>query len=199
VKAHKAEVVLIDNLTTMAHVEDENAASSFFPIMDLLMRLKTIGVAAIVVHHSGKTGGDYRGSSALATTFEVIMALLPVAGRLPEAGTGFVCKFSKFRAKPTNATAERQVELGDSGWTAAITENSTDERVLAALESGQFGSGKDIAKAIGVSNPTVTRAKDRLILRQRVTQKQWDGWLQIRKGYGKPELGEIAPEEHSDF
>jgi KaiC/GvpD/RAD55 family RecA-like ATPase len=73
------DLIVLDNFSTLGQVEDENAASSFNSIQSFLMALKTDGVATVLVHHSGKErkdgGGDFRGSSKLAATFETIIKL----------------------------------------------------------------------------------------------------------------------------
>jgi len=68
------DLVILDNFSTLGEVEDENAASSFNAIQQFLLRLKTTGVATVLVHHAGKNG-DFRGSSKLAATFETIARL----------------------------------------------------------------------------------------------------------------------------
>ena len=71
----KFDLVILDNFSVLAQVSDENDASAMAPVLAFLMRLKQANKAAILVHHSGKGGNDYRGSSKLATTFEVIAGL----------------------------------------------------------------------------------------------------------------------------
>jgi hypothetical protein len=54
-------------------MDDENSATDFKTVMAFLMKLKAAGKTAILVHHSNKQGDNYRGSSAMAATFEVII------------------------------------------------------------------------------------------------------------------------------
>ena len=69
------ELLILDNLSTLATVDDENSASEFNDVVKFLLRMKQEGIACVLVHHSNKAGGSYRGSSKLATTFEVILRL----------------------------------------------------------------------------------------------------------------------------
>jgi predicted ATP-dependent serine protease len=71
----KFDVVVLDNFSTLGEVEDENAASSFNAIQEFLLRLKTAQVTTILVHHAGKAGDSFRGSSKLAATFDSIIQL----------------------------------------------------------------------------------------------------------------------------
>jgi hypothetical protein len=63
------DLVILDNFSVLAQVNDENDAAAMAPVLAFLMRLKQANKATILVHHSGKGGNDYRGSSKLATTF----------------------------------------------------------------------------------------------------------------------------------
>ena len=75
-----AELVILDNFSTLCEVADENEASAMNPLLAFLLMLKQADVACVLVHHSGKTGSTFRGSSKLATTFEAIMGLKPWEG-----------------------------------------------------------------------------------------------------------------------
>lgn len=69
------ELLVLDNLTTLANVEDENKSSAMKPLLDMLLRLKAAGIATILIHHSNKGDNGYRGSTAIATTFNAIIKL----------------------------------------------------------------------------------------------------------------------------
>ncbi len=43
--------------------------------LHVLLRMKSAGVATILVHHAGKGGANYRRSSKLDATFEVVAGL----------------------------------------------------------------------------------------------------------------------------
>jgi KaiC/GvpD/RAD55 family RecA-like ATPase len=74
-QAGKFDLVVLDNFSTLGEVEDENAAASFNAIQQFLLQLKVLGVATILVHHTGKAEDNFRGSSKLAATFETIIQL----------------------------------------------------------------------------------------------------------------------------
>jgi hypothetical protein len=73
--ANKIDLVILDNFSTLGEVEDENAAASFNAIQQFLLQLKVQKVATMLVHHTGKAGDNFRGSSKLAATFETIIQL----------------------------------------------------------------------------------------------------------------------------
>jgi RecA-family ATPase len=62
-RKHRAELVIADNFSTLAEVSDENEAAAMTPVLAFLLRLKQARIACILVHHSGKDGSNYRGSS----------------------------------------------------------------------------------------------------------------------------------------
>jgi hypothetical protein len=173
VKATGAELVIIDNLTVCAQVVDENAAASFYPILDLLMRLKGLGVAVIVVHHSGKTGATYRGSSALATTFEVILSLVRAEVAAPDrkvVKAAFSATFSKFRAVGSSATDSRTFKMlkedDVSRWEAGANEDDALDQLALAVRSLKFVTQVELAKHLGCSTGELSKRKARLANRE---------------------------------
>ena len=86
---HRSDLVVLDNFATLAEVADENEAAAMSPVLTFLLRLKQADVACVLVHHSGKNGGTYRGSSKLATTFEVILGLKQHDDAVAGAGATF--------------------------------------------------------------------------------------------------------------
>jgi len=76
-KREGAALVVFDNLSTLSDgIEDENAAASFKPMQALCAKLKGANVACLMVHHAGKLGTSYRGSSNIGTTFERILGII---------------------------------------------------------------------------------------------------------------------------
>ena len=68
--------------------------------LTFMLKLKQAGIAAILVHHSNKSEDNYRGSTAIAATFEVTLG---IRGRKTLAdwrySAGFLIKADKFRAR----------------------------------------------------------------------------------------------------
>lgn len=75
IQREKIDLVILDNLSTLAAFEDEKAASAFNGPVDFLQRLKSIGTACILVHHTNKGGENFRGSTRIAATFETLVLL----------------------------------------------------------------------------------------------------------------------------
>jgi putative DNA primase/helicase len=162
------EVVIIDNLTTVADsLEDENEATAFRSVQTFMLRLKQAGLTSILVHHARKDGKELRGSTALATTFEVIIGLKkPV---LPPPGKAcFNLEFDKFRARGGPSTASRQWTLEPFGWN--IEDDADDDLTitLEAINSLKFVSQQEIAAYLGVAPSTISKRIGKLIGQRRL-------------------------------
>lgn len=101
------ECVILDNLTTLCALEDENSATAVQPVNELVKMLKQAGIAVILVHHSGKTGETYRGSSALAAIYEVIIGMTAPEDAVAVDHTSFNVSFTKYRDFRTEAVKDR--------------------------------------------------------------------------------------------
>jgi hypothetical protein len=178
----RPELVIIDNFATAAEVADENDAAAMGPVLSLLLRLKQRRVACILVHHSGKTGETYRGSSKLATTFEVIMGLKRPDNVSMTDGAAFTVVWSKFRGRPTAATVERMVRLVETErgpqWVAEAAEGDDARRLVETVLACRFASQKEVAEHLGWDAAKVSRLKVKAMQAGLVTKTAWDTAMQ---------------------
>jgi hypothetical protein len=198
-----ADVVIIDNLTTCADgLADENDAVAFRSIMGFMLMMKQAGKTAIVVHHANKSGNDARGSTALEATFEVKLGLKrpPVT---KEGCASFIASFGKFRGKGNDTLRPRVWTLGDNGWSVEDDAEGQEARIVDALRTLQFVNQNELAKALGMSQPTVSRSLrrsaalgtikadevERLFIKAREMRRE------DRTPFDDPELPEGEPEE----
>ncbi len=184
-----AELILLDNFSTLAEVSDENDAAAMSPTLAFLMRLKQARIGCVLVHHSGKgkNATTYRGSSKLATTFEVIIGLGELQGHDPTDGAGFNLFFEKYRRRRSEATRDRSVRLMGTGaaseWIGEISETDDMGRLLAAVQTCQYATQKALAahmkETFGPNwqESRVTTLKGRLIASGRCTSADWATYL----------------------
>ncbi|MBX9701781.1 MAG: AAA family ATPase [Acetobacteraceae bacterium] len=176
-REHGAALLIADNLSTLAELADENDAAAVSPVLSFLLRLKAAGIATIIVHHSGKSGASFRGSSKLATTFEVVIGLTKREGHAPHEGAAFGLTWGKFRGAPSRATRNMEVRLADSPngprWEAAAAEGEAAARLVTAVRSGKHGTQSEVARALGLSAPTVTRLKQEAIRKGLISGAEW--------------------------
>jgi hypothetical protein len=179
-----ADLVILDNLSTLANLEDENDAAKMQPVLSFLMRLKQAGVACILVHHSGKAGASFRGSSKLATTFEVILGLKPAETQPGTYGTAFETVWTKFRAKRSEAVEGRRMWLEDAkggvlAWRCKLAGNEEARRLVALVESGEYRTQADLAKAMSCATGKVSKLKHAAFRAQLITQEEWNEHLGV--------------------
>ncbi len=157
-EANGIEVVVIDNLTTVADgLNDENDATAFKSVMAFLMSLKQGGRTVLLVHHARKDGADVRGSTALEATFEIKLGL-----KRPETKAADVANFVTDFGKNRNPEGRHLVQprewlLTDQGWHVKVDEEGTVGQLMRALKSAEYVNQTEIAVALGVSQGTVSR------------------------------------------
>ncbi len=180
-RALDTDLIILDNFSTLAEVADENEAAAMSPVLAFLLRLKQEGRACILVHHSGKSGETFRGSSKLATTFEVIIGLKPVNGHRASAGTAFSLEWTKYRGTPTASTRpfEATLPVAETGakWASRAALSEEISQLVEAVESCRYGTQDQVAEALGWDKSKVSKVKTKAIAANAITREQWDGCL----------------------
>jgi KaiC/GvpD/RAD55 family RecA-like ATPase len=112
-----ASVVVWDNLSVLSDgLEDENDATCFKSVQAVFNALKGAGITGILVHHAGKSGQSYRGSSNLATTFERIVSIKKDA-EVSATDVDITITVEKVRNRmPAGFEPSFKAKLTDNGW-----------------------------------------------------------------------------------
>ena len=192
-KKHRAELVLLDNFSTLSEVADENDAAAMTPTLAFLLRMKQARIGCILVHHSGKSGDTYRGSSKLATTFEVILGLKAPEGVGTIGGAAFRLDWTKYRRERCEAVQARDVRLGKDAdgrpeWGAATTADDDIQRLIGELKSFKHTTQKEIGAALGWDKTKVSKMKRKIIESGHMSEKDWEANLaEAVKGDEGPE------------
>lgn len=173
------ELLILDNLTTLANVADENASSAMKPLLDMLLKLKAAGIATVLVHHSNKGDNGYRGSTALATTFNAIIKL-----KRDKVEHGlFSLVFEKARNNhiENQALNLRLLNLPDSSCRLeADAELSKLEVIVSLVRSLDFVDDNSIRAALAlklgeeVSQPSFSRFKKKAISEGLISNDDWN-------------------------
>lgn len=192
-QAEGFDLVILDNLSTLANVEDENASKAFQPIVGFLMRMKQLGQGCILIHHSGKKASTYRGSSMLATTFEVILGLEKLSGLKAAHGTAFQIKWDKLRAKPDERIKSWEVWLDEDHWEYEAAASEEVDILLEALKSGKYVNQKELAEALKWDPSKVTRIKEKAIATGAINLKEWGAY------FGRAKEARSSATEEDDF
>jgi len=156
----KADLVILDNFSTLANVMDENSASAMDPATNLMRNIQRLGSAVIMVHHARKnSGGDgsYRGSQKLSVCFNNIIRLEQTPEQTLEGSASFRMIWEKNRSKRNDEVQERSVSLEDGLWNYELTDKPELVEMVRLIRSREFQSQKDIADHLGVDKATVSR------------------------------------------
>lgn len=142
-----------------------------------------------------------RGSTALETTFEVILGLQrPGLRRAGKAA--FVTEFTKFRRDGGVNLEPRTWELGPDGWTIKDQdfEDPKDDPVVKALRSLESVTQDEIAVRLGINKGTVSRRLEKAKARGALTDWQVkDCFEKARKARHESDLEGLEVEEAGDL
>ncbi len=155
-----AEVVIVDNLATLARGGRENESESWAPVMAWALEQRSAGRSVVFVHHSGK-GGQQRGTSAREDVLDAVIALRRPSDYEPRHGARFEVHFEKARGLAGDATDPFEAALhvdpqGRQQWQCKPITAARSDRILELKELGM--SQSEIAVELGVNRSTVCRA-----------------------------------------
>ena len=150
-----AELLIVDNISTLARGGQENEAESWLPVQQWALHQRRAGRSVVFIHHAGK-GGQQRGTSRREDVLDSGVALRRPSDYQPKEGARFEVHFEKSRgfhgddAKPFEAAL-----LHDEGWTTRDMEDADAARVMALAAEGMTVRG--IAQELNMSKSTVQR------------------------------------------
>ena len=156
-----ADVILLDNLSTLAAGMRENEADDWGPFQAWLMRMRRAGKLVILIHHAGK-GGNQRGTSRREDALDTVIALRRPPDYNPAEGARFELHLEKVRGAIGTAVAPfeaRLIPAENGGLTWALNDLQTGQRDRAILLLGEGASVRDVAEAVGISKSAVQRLK----------------------------------------
>ena len=193
------QLVVLDNFSTLAEVDDENAAAAMNPVLSFLMRVKQAGLACILVHHSSKSADTYRGSSKLATTFETIVGLRKTEVHAADHSVAFMLTWDKYRGKKDRQIRAQDVRLRveedqSVQWIAKESPEEACERLVGLVKSLDYTSQADLARAMDVSTGKLSKLKHQAIGLELITEDDWQDCIKTAKAV---EAGE-DPDELAD-
>lgn len=93
----ETEFVVIDNLSTLCRSGRENESGSWGPVQGWLLDLRRRGITVLVVHHSGKNGGQ-RGTSRREDVLDLVLNLRRPQDYSSEDGAKFEVHVEKGRS-----------------------------------------------------------------------------------------------------
>lgn len=159
VDQHEAHLLILDNLSTLMGATVENDAESWEPIQSWLLSLRRRGVAVLLVHHSGKAGGQ-RGTSKREDVLDTVISLRRPTDYTPKEGARFEVHFEKARGLAGDATESFEASLtedprGRLVWAMQGTESKNYQRAVSMLRDGARPAA--LVAELGISQATAYR------------------------------------------
>ena len=160
----ETELLILDNISCLQRTGDENPAEGWAVMHEWLLRLKSMGRAVLLIHHSGK-GGSQRGTSKREDFLNTILVLKRNPAYEFEEGARFEVHYEKARSVygPAARPFEAKLDIVEGVWTMKDLKVVTYEQVVKMLKEG-YKQG-DIAQALekskGLISRYVKRAKEK--------------------------------------
>jgi putative DNA primase/helicase len=158
-----AELLVLDNLSTLVNGGRENDAESWDAVQSWLLQLRRRGVAVLLVHHAGR-GGEARGTSKREDVLDTVINLKRPEDYDPEEGARFEVHLTKARGIAGDDAlpfeAKLQVVEGRDLWTCTtLRDREMDEVERLSHEGGKV---RDIAAELNISKSKVNRLQAKL-------------------------------------
>lgn len=161
----QAEVIFLDNLSTLVGVEDENDAAAWQPIQRWLIDLRRRGKVVVLIHHASRSGGA-RGTSKREDVLNLVLKLKKVEGKTDAC---FDVLFEKNRSLTGEQTQAFRLELRQDGdavtWlrgetTSEVVRREKQEQLQDAIRamSREGKTYREICCALKISQREVSKA-----------------------------------------
>lgn len=156
--ANDADLIIVDNLSTMARTGKENEGESWLPVQGWALRHRAQGRAMLFIHHSGKSG-QQRGASRREDVLDTVITLKRPAEYQASEGARFEVIFEKARNLTGNDAAPLDVSLhseeGRIRWEWKSAESAIVDRIAALVDEG--ASRGEIQEETGLSRFQLAR------------------------------------------
>jgi len=194
----RAQVIILDNLSTLRRGVNENDNTETQALITWLVSLRHRGYTVVLVHHAGKSG-QQRGASIIEVPLDYIIKLAPPENGKPVFGDGARFEFTleKVRAKRPQhdkfTALLRPDENGQLQLFYDTLESNLDDYFFVLRLLGKEGDipQRQIAKLLNISvgkvNGAIRRlAKDGLIKNTKTCK--------LPTTFGRQTLHELWPE-----
>ena len=148
------DVIIVDNISTLAHNGRENEAESWLPIQEWALAQKRAGRSVLFVHHAGK-GGQQRGTSRREDVLDTVVALRKSDNYEPEQGARFEVHYEKARGFQGDDAKPFEAALIGDVWMVRDLVDAKVDRVVKLKQDGL--SIREIALETGISKSDVGR------------------------------------------
>ena len=154
------DLVILDTLPAWVQSLDLDASSSshWTPVMSALVRIaRDYNTALLILHHATKGSGDYRDSTAIAASVDVLITMKP--GRIPNTRTFNI----KARWPVEDFSLQFTEEAGRAYYEISRGCVSVDALVLAFVKENPGCSSNAIREGVEGQNQQIDAARYRLL------------------------------------
>lgn len=150
-----ADLIIIDNLSTVCRALRENEADSWGPVQAWCLRQRAAGKSVLLIHHAGKGGGQ-RGTSRKEDVLDSVISLKRPVDYDSSEGARFEVHYSKARGFWGDDAAPFEARLIADHWHVGeiVADDSLD--TIRALKEGG-ATVREIAERTGLSKSAVDR------------------------------------------
>lgn len=150
-----ADLVIVDNLSTLCRSIKENEADSWMPMQDWALSLRRASKSVLFIHHGGKSG-QQRGSSKKEDIADSVINLRKPPDYSPKDGARFEVHFEKTRGFHAEEAEPFEAKLVGEQWEINPIKAGDDIESLKAMRA-QGMTIRDIADRVGSSKSTIAR------------------------------------------
>ena len=149
-----AELLIVDNLSTLARSGKENESESWGMLQEWALTQRRAGRSVLFVHHAGK-GGEQRGTSKREDVMDSVVKLSLPSDYSPVDGARFVVEFTKSRGFSGAEAEPFEAAFCDGLWSTKALADVRTARIMGLHAEGL--NQRDIAAEVGVGVATVNR------------------------------------------
>ena len=154
----EADLIILDNLSTLRFTGKENEADSWSIMQAWLLQMRGRGKTVIILHHAGKDGSS-RGSSRRHDALDTVLKLERPYAYQQSDGAVFEVHFEKSRSFFGDAAEPVQlshtIEDGMSCWQSTTVTNEKEEEILRLIAEGN--KQIEVARTLGISQSAVSK------------------------------------------
>lgn len=162
IHAESSDLIIVDNLSTLARGGRENESESWLPIQEWALQHRSQGRSILFVHHSGKSGHQ-RGTSRKEDVLDTVINLRRPPDYESSEGAKFELHFEKARNLTGDDALPLEIELESDDtkitWEYKPVSNAIIDRIRTLVEDG--ASRQEIVEETGISRFKLTRLVDR--------------------------------------
>jgi len=150
-----ADLVIVDNLSTICRGLKENDADSYVPVQHWVLSLRRQNKSVLLIHHDGK-GGQQRGTSRKEDVLDSVIGLRRPFDYAASQGARFEVHFEKNRGFHGEEAGPFEAWLQGDHWAINPIKSGDDAESLRKMKDGGL-SIRQIAERTGMSKSSVER------------------------------------------